>query len=601
MLKLFAYLKPYRASIAIVLALIFLQSLSDLYLPTLMADIVDIGVVQGDTPYILRIGGFMLLVAAAGTVCSVAASYYSSKVAAGFGQRLRGSVFEHVENFSLQEFDRIGTASLITRTTNDITQVQQVLTMMLRMMVSAPMLCIGGIVMAVSQDAKLSLVLIVIIPVLVGAIFFIASKGIPLFKAMQTKLDKLNLVLREGLTGIRVIRAFNRAGHEKRRFNEANLDLTGTGLKVNRIMGTMMPVMMLTMNFATIAIIWFGSFRIDSGDMQVGSLMAFLQYAMQIMFSLMMVSMMFVMIPRASVSAARIREALDMVPTLNDPEQAKDGGTLKGYVEFQEVSFSYPGAEKPAIEGITFTAGPGEVTAIIGGTGAGKSTLISLIPRFYDAAEGRVLVDGTDVREMTQEALRAKIGFVPQKAVLFSGTIRDNIRYGKEDATEEEIRHAADIAQATEFISEMKDGFDSVIAQGGSNVSGGQKQRLSIARALVRRPDIYVFDDSFSALDFKTDAKLRAALREETGEATVIIVAQRVSTVIDADRIVVLDEGRIAGIGRHRELLDTCKVYREIVSSQLSEEELAGSGAAQGAEEADEDAVALRAGKEETR
>lgn len=601
MLKLFAYLKPYRASIAIVLALIFLQSLSDLYLPTLMADIVDIGVVQGDTPYILRIGGFMLLVAAAGTVCSVAASYYSSKVAAGFGQRLRGSVFEHVENFSLQEFDRIGTASLITRTTNDITQVQQVLTMMLRMMVSAPMLCIGGIVMAVSQDAKLSLVLIVIIPVLVGAIFFIASKGIPLFKAMQTKLDKLNLVLREGLTGIRVIRAFNRAGHEKRRFNEANLDLTGTGLKVNRIMGTMMPVMMLTMNFATIAIIWFGSFRIDSGDMQVGSLMAFLQYAMQIMFSLMMVSMMFVMIPRASVSAARIREVLDMVPTLNDPEQAKDGGTLKGYVEFQEVSFSYPGAEKPAIEGITFTAGPGEVTAIIGGTGAGKSTLISLIPRFYDAAEGRVLVDGTDVREMTQEALRAKIGFVPQKAVLFSGTIRDNIRYGKEDATEEEIRHAADIAQSTEFISVMKDGFDSVIAQGGSNVSGGQKQRLSIARALVRRPDIYVFDDSFSALDFKTDAKLRAALREETGEATVIIVAQRVSTVIDADRIVVLDEGRIAGIGRHRELLDTCKVYREIVSSQLSEEELAGSGAAQGAEEADEDAVALRAGKEETR
>ncbi|GLI04819.1 multidrug ABC transporter ATP-binding protein [Paenibacillus tyrfis] len=598
MLKLFAYLKPYRVPIAIVLALIFLQSLSDLYLPTLMADIVDIGVVQGDTPYILRIGGFMLLVAAAGTACSVAASYYSSKVAAGFGQRLRGSVFEHVENFSLQEFDRIGTASLITRTTNDITQVQQVLTMMLRMMVSAPMLCIGGIIMAVSKDAKLSLVLIVIIPVLVGAIYLIASRGIPLFKEMQKKLDKLNLVLREGLTGIRVIRAFNRAGHEKRRFNDANLDLTGTGLKVNRIMGAMMPVMMLTMNFATIAIIWFGSFRIDSGDMQVGSLMAFLQYAMQIMFSLMMVSMMFVMIPRASVSAARIREVLDMVPTLNDPEQAKDGGTLKGHIEFQQVSFSYPGAEKPAIEDITFKAGPGEVTAIIGGTGAGKSTLISLIPRFYDVAGGRVLVDGTDVREMTQEALRAKIGFVPQKAVLFSGTIRDNIRYGKEDATEEEIRHAADTAQATEFVSEMKDGFDSVIAQGGSNVSGGQKQRLSIARALVRRPDIYVFDDSFSALDFKTDAKLRAALREETGEATVLIVAQRVSTVIDADRIIVLDEGRIAGIGRHRELLDTCKVYREIVSSQLSEDELAGSSTAQ---EPDEAAVTLLGGKEETR
>ncbi|MCP3776339.1 ABC transporter ATP-binding protein/permease [Paenibacillus sp. MZ04-78.2] len=576
MLKLFAYLKPYRVPIAIVLALIFLQSLSDLYLPTLMADIVDIGVVQGDTPYILQIGGLMLLVAAGGTICSVVASYYSSKVAAGFGQRLRSSVFEHVENFSLQEFDRIGTASLITRTTNDITQVQQVLTMILRMMVSAPMLCIGGIIMAVSKDAKLSLVLIVIIPVLVGAIFLIASRGIPLFKAMQTKLDKLNLVLREGLTGIRVIRAFNRAGHEKRRFNDANLDLTGTALKVNRIMGAMMPVMMLTMNFATIAIIWFGGFRIDSGDMQVGSLMAFLQYAMQIMFSLMMVSMMFVMIPRASVSAARIREVLDMVPTLSDPEQAKNGGTLKGHIEFQQVSFSYPGAEKPAISDITFKAGPGEVTAIIGGTGAGKSTLISLIPRFYDVAGGRVLVDGMDVREMTQETLRAKIGFVPQKAVLFSGTIRDNIRYGKEDATEEEIRHAADIAQASEFISEMQDGYDSVIAQGGSNVSGGQKQRLSIARALVRQPDIYVFDDSFSALDFKTDAKLRAALREETGEATVLIVAQRVSTVIDADRIVVLEEGGIVGIGRHRELLDTCEVYREIVSSQLSEDELAG-------------------------
>jgi len=575
MIKLFRYLRPYWLPIAIVLVFVFMQSLSELYLPTLMADIVNIGIVQGDTPYIWRIGGIMLLVAAGGALVSVGASYYSSRVALGFGRDVRSKVFRHVGHFSLQEFDKIGTASLITRTTNDITQVQQVLIMILRMMIMAPMMCIGGILMAVSKDATLSLVIVVIIPILAGAILLIAGKGIPLFKAMQVKLDKLNLVLRENLTGIRVVRAFNRMEQEKKRFDGANADLTNTAIKVNKLMAFMMPIMMLVMNFSTIAIVWFGGLRIDAGQMQVGDLMAFIQYAMQIMFSLIMVSFMFVMVPRASASAVRINEVLDMMPGIKDSERQATAQAMKGYVEFEDVTFSYPGAEQPAITGITFRASPGEVTAIIGGTGSGKSTLVNLIPRFYDVDDGRILVDGVDVREMSQESLRAKIGFVPQKAVLFTGTIADNIRFGKVDATDEEVRHAADIAQATGFIADMQDGYDSVIAQGGTNVSGGQKQRLSIARALVRKPEIYIFDDSFSALDFKTDAKLRAALKSETSASTVIIVAQRVSTVMDADRIIVLDDGVIAGIGNHRELMATSTVYREIVASQLSEEEIA--------------------------
>lgn len=576
MIKLFKYLKPFSVLIGIVLVLVFFQSLSDLYLPTLMADIVDTGIVHGDTPYIWRIGGFMLLIAALGTLCNIAASYCSSKIAAGFGKSLRSKVFSHVGNFSLQEFDKIGTASLITRTTNDITQVQQVIIMMLRMMVSAPMMCIGGIIMAVSKDATLSLVFVAIIPILALAIYLVASRGVPLFKAMQVKLDKLNLVQREGLTGIRVIRAFNRGDHEKARFNEANRDLTDTAIKVNKIMASMMPIMMLVLNFSSIAIIWFGGLRIDSGHMQVGNLMAFLQYAMQIMFSLIMVSMMFVMIPRASASAVRINEVLNMKPEIKDPAAPKMAGdAMRGVVEFERVSFSYPGAENAALTEISFRTKPGEVTAIIGGTGSGKSTLLNLIPRFYDIDSGSIRVDGVDVREMPQENLREKIGYVPQKAVLFTGTVAENIRYGKDDATDEEVRRAAETAQATEFIAKLPDGFDSVIAQGGTNVSGGQKQRLSIARALVRRPEIYLFDDSFSALDFKTDAKLRVALKPETSDASVIIVAQRASSVMDADRIIVLDEGSIAGIGNHKELMSTCSVYREIVSSQLSEEEIA--------------------------
>ncbi|UQZ33940.1 multidrug ABC transporter ATP-binding protein [Paenibacillus sp. PK3_47] len=586
MIKLLKELKPFKLAVAMILILVFLQSMGDLYLPTLMSDIVDKGIVQADRSYIWKIGGFMLLVAGLGALFSVVASYLSAKVAAGFGKNVRSRMFNHVENFTLHEFDKLGTASLITRTTNDITQVQTVLTMMLRMMISAPMMMIGGIIMAVSEDAKLSLIFVVVIPVLVGAILLIGMKGLPLFKAIQVKLDTLNRVLREHLTGIRVIRSFNRIEHENRRFTEANTDLTATAIKVNKIMAGLMPLMMLVMNFSMIAILYYGGIRIGDGDLQVGSLMAFIQYAMQIMFSLIMVSMMFVLIPRASASAVRINEVLDMQPEIKDPgptelhntaEATRGDGrdTMRGFVEFENVSFSYPGAEQPALSGISFSARPGEVTAIIGGTGSGKSTLLSMIPRFYDVVEGAVRVDGVDVRDMTQEELRSKIGYIPQKAVLFTGTINDNIRYGKEDATDEEIIHAAKVAQAYDFVSAMKEGFNSGIAQGGNNVSGGQKQRLSIARALVRKPEVYLFDDSFSALDFKTDARLRAALKEETTESTVLIVAQRVSTVMDADRIIVLDEGRIAGIGNHRELLENSEVYREIVSSQLSEEEIA--------------------------
>ncbi|GLC30044.1 ABC transporter ATP-binding protein [Clostridium omnivorum] len=575
MIKLFRFLKPYAATVAAVVMLFFLQSMAELYLPTLMSDIVDKGIYNGDTSYIIKTGGFMLLVAGGSAVCVIIASLLASKTAMKFGRDLRKKVFERAESFSLNEFDKIGTSSMITRTTNDITQVQTVTVMIMRMMISAPLMCIGGIIMAVQKDKGLSWVLVVVIPLLVGVIAFVASKGVPLFKAMQVKIDKLNLVVRENLTGIRVIRAFNRIDDEKKRFVAANEDLTNNAIKVNLIMAAMMPLMMLIMSLTSVAIIWFGGIRIDQGDMQVGAMMAFIQYATQIMFSLIMVSMMFVLIPRAQASAVRINEVLEMEPEIIDPKQPDNVQKQRGYIEFKDVTFSYPGAEEPAIRNISFSAKPGEVTAIIGGTGSGKSTLISLIPRFYDIEGGNILIDGVDVRSMTQEALRTKIGFVPQKAVLFSGTITENIKYGKEDATEEEIKNAAEVAQAMEFISNMKDGFDSEIAQGGSNVSGGQKQRLSIARALVRRPEIYIFDDSFSALDFKTDAKLRAALKSEIKEATAIIVAQRVSTVMDADRIIVLDEGQIVGMGTHKELLSSNEVYREIVSSQLSEEELA--------------------------
>ncbi|KKC46639.1 multidrug ABC transporter ATP-binding protein [Paenibacillus sp. D9] len=579
MFKLFRLLKPFRLQIAAVLALVFCQSLSDLYLPTLLSDIVDKGILKGDVPYIWRIGGFMLLVSAAGAACIIASSFLSSRVASGFGRSARSKLFAHAEKFSLPEFDRIGTASMINRTTNDVNQVQQVLIMMMRMMVSAPMMCIGGLIMAFSKDAKLSLLLVVVIPVIGLTIFAVMRKAIPLFRAMQVKLDKLNLVLREGLTGIRVIRSFNRGEYEQGRFDSASRDLADTALRVNRMMAILMPTMMLIMNLTTVLIVWFGAKRIDAGDMNIGSLIAFIQYASQIMFSLVMMSMMFAMVPRAATSAARINEMLDIAPTITDgqakpsPAASPRTGAARGEVEFREVSFHYPGAERPALDRVSFTARAGETTAVIGGTGSGKTTLLNLIMRFYDAGEGEVRVGGRDVRSLSQEELRAGIGLVPQKALLFSGSVSGNIRYGKEDATDAEVRHAAEVAQAAGFVEAMPEGFSTDIAQGGANLSGGQKQRLSIARALVRRPDLYLFDDSFSALDASTESRLRAALAEETGGAAVLVVAQRVSSVMGADRILVLDEGRLAGDGTHAELMESCGVYREIVESQLRTEE----------------------------
>ncbi|MBU3127192.1 ABC transporter ATP-binding protein [Clostridium tagluense] len=575
MIKLYRFLDKFTAQITAIVILIFFQVIANLYLPTLSSDIIDKGIANNDLNYIFKIGGLMILVSAGGVICSVVAGFLSSRTAVELGMIIRSKIFAKVEGFSLHEFDKIGTATLITRTTNDVTQIQQVTVMMFSIMLFAPLTGIGGIIMALREDKPLTWIFAVVIPLLTIIIGMVLQKGIPLFKLMQVKLDKLNLVLREGLTGIRVIRAFNRIENEKERFDAANLGLMNNSIKVNKIMAVLMPIMMLIMNLTTVAIFWFGSMRIDAGSMQVGSLMAFIQYGMQILFSFLMIAMMFIMIPRAQASAERINEVLEMEPEIVDLEKTSLANKKSGYVEFKEVTFSYPGAEQPAISNITFSAGPGEVTAIIGGTGSGKSTLINLIPRFYDATSGCVLVNGVDVREISQEDLRVKIGFVPQKNVLFSGTIADNIKYGNNNATFAEIKHAAQVAQATDFINGMDMGFDHFIAQGGTNVSGGQKQRLSIARALVRKPEIYIFDDSFSALDFKTDARLRAALKDETAAATVLIIAQRVATVMDADRIIVLDEGKIAGMGIHKELLSSCKVYHEIVSSQLSEEELA--------------------------
>jgi ATP-binding cassette subfamily B protein len=577
MLKLFRLLKPYRGYVVIVMVLALAQSIGALLLPRLMSDIVDRGVVKGDERVILQIGGLMLLVSIAATACAITGSYYSSKVATGFGRILRGAIFARVEHFSIHQFDRFGSASLVTRTTNDTTQVQQMLIMMLTMVITAPMMAIGGVILALSQDTQLAWVLVAVMPVMALVFGLILRGALPLSQAMQTKIDRLNLVLGEGLSGVRVIRAFDRGAHQRERFDQANLDLTDTAIGLNRLIAVLLPALIVMLNLTSIAIIWFGSHRIDEGAMQVGAMIASLQYAMQILFAVFMVTAMFVMLPRASASAARINDVLEVAPEIVDPTQPTPPQlrTARGQVEFQNVTFQYPGAEEPALTGVSFTARPGEITAIVGGTGSGKSTLVGLIPRFYDVNQGRVLVDGVDVREMTQADLRGRIGFVPQKAVLFTGTVAANIRYGREDASDDEVRHAATVAQALEFVDAMPEKFASPISQGGINLSGGQKQRLSIARAVVRKPDVYVFDDSFSALDFVTDAKLRAALKAETANATVFVVAQRISTILNADRIVVLDDGRVVGIGTHAELLERSGIYREIVASQVSLEEVA--------------------------
>lgn len=530
---------------------------------------------EENVPYILHYGSVMLLAAGIGIICGVIASFLSARISADLGSILRSRVFQRVESFSMHEFDRFGASTLTTRTTNDIIQIQTFTILMLNMMLRAPLTAVGGIILAYRQDKGLTVIFAVALPVLAAFIVLVMLPATPVFKRVQAKVDRVNLVTDENLTGIRVIRAFNRIGYEKRRFDHANFDLTTTYIKAYRIMSFITPGCMLGINAIVLCILWFGSIRVNSGEMNIGALTALLQYAALIFSNFVMFCVTFVYLPRAQAAAQRISEVLEIKPEILDPVSAKEVGHLKGVVEFRNVTFRYPGAEQPAVKGVSFLARPGETTAIIGGTGSGKSTLVELIPRFYDVSEGEILVDGINVKDTTQKELRAKIGFVPQTAVLFTGTIADNLRYGRKDATAGELERAAKTAQAADFITETKSSYDAMLSEGGRNLSGGQKQRLSIARALVRRPEIYIFDDSFSALDFKTDAALRAALQKETGNATIFIVAQRVGTVMDADRIIVLDNGAIVGMGTHEELAKSCGVYRDIVSSQFSKEEMA--------------------------
>ncbi len=569
------YLRPYVVPLVAVLVLLLIGALGNLYLPDLNADIIDRGVVVGDTDHILRVGVLMLVVSGLLGLAAVAAVYLGARIAMGFGRDVRSAIFGKVETFSQVEVNEFGPASLITRNTNDVQQVQTVLFFGLTIMVSAPILIVGGIIMALRTDVPLSGLLIVVLPLMAVVIAMVMSRAIPMFRAMQVKIDRINQVMRETLSGMRVIRAFVRVRHEEERFDEANRDLFETTLSVGRLFAVTMPVMTAILNLSTIAVIWFGAFRVSEGGMQVGALTAFLQYLIQILFAVLTAVFMFVLIPRGAVSAGRIREVLETVPTIRDPEGpiVPSDPSQRGIVEFRNVEFRYPGAEEPVLRDITFRAARGETTAIVGSTGSGKSTLINLIPRFYDATAGSVFVDGVDVRAMDREELWRRLGPVPQKAFLFGGTVASNLRFGKADATDEELWHALGIAQGRDFVAAMDGGLDAPITQGGANLSGGQRQRLSIARALVRRADIVIFDDSFSALDFGTDARLRAALERDLGDATIIIVAQRVGTIMSADRIIVMDDGRIVGMGTHRELLDANETYREIVYSQLSESE----------------------------
>jgi ATP-binding cassette subfamily B multidrug efflux pump len=567
------YLRPHRQLLIAVVVFQLAQSIASLYLPTLNADIIDEGVAKGDTGVILSLGGLMLAITLLQIACAVIAVYFGAKAAMGVGRDLRGAIFSRVGEFSEQEVTRFGAPSLITRSTNDVQQVQQLVLMAATMMVAAPMLAIGGVIMAVRQDVQLSWLIAVAVPVLLIGVGLIIVRMVPLFRKMQKRIDTVNRVLREQLTGIRVVRAFVRQDIETARFAQANEDVTDTALRAGRLMALAFPVVMLVLNVSSVAVIWFGSFRIEDGSMQVGTLIAFLSYLMQILMSVMMATFMAVMIPRAAVSADRIGEVLGTESSVRPPKKPVSSAVRRGELEMLDAGFAYPGADQPVLSGISFTARAGQTTAIIGSTGAGKTTLVNLMPRLFDATTGAVRIDGVDIRELHPDLLWGHIGLVPQRPYLFSGTVRSNLQYGKPDATEEELWDALEIAQARDFVEEMDGGLDAPISQGGTNVSGGQRQRLAIARALVKRPELYIFDDSFSSLDTGTDARLRQALKRSTAGATLVIIAQRVSSIVDADQILVLDDGRIVGRGTHGELLDTSETYREIVSSQLAAEE----------------------------
>ena len=569
------YLRPYWPLLLAVIVFQLGQSIASLYLPTLNADIINKGVLKGDTAYIINTGILMLAITLGQVICAVIAVYFGARLAMSFGRDVRGAIFHQVGQFSEREVSKFGAPSLITRTTNDVQQVQMLVLMTCTLLVSAPILAIGGVIFALQQDVPLSGILVVAIPVLLIGIGLIISRMLPQFRKMQVRIDTINRVLREQLTGIRVVRAFVREPVETARFAAANTDVTDTALRAGRLFALMFPFVLLVMNVSSIAVLWFGAGRIETGDLQVGSLVAFLSYLIQILMAVMMATFIAVLLPRAAVSGDRIGEVLATESSVVAPVNPVTTFRSTGEVELRGATFSYPGADQPVLQDVTFTAKPGTTTAIIGSTGAGKTTLINLLPRLFDVTGGAALVDGVDVREVDPELLWARIGLIPQRPYLFSGTVASNLRYGKPDATDEELWHALEIAQAKDFVEAMPEQLDAKIAQGGTNVSGGQRQRLAIARALVKRPEIYIFDDSFSALDTATDARLRAALDREVSGATRIVVAQRVSTILDADQIVVLDDGRIVGIGTHDELLLSSPEYAEIVQSQLSIEEAA--------------------------
>jgi ATP-binding cassette subfamily B multidrug efflux pump len=569
------HLRGYRTPIMIVVLLQLVQTVATLYLPTLNADIIDKGVVNNDTAYILRVGALMLAISLVQIVCQGGAVFYGARTATALGRDVRSALFHRVQSFSAREVGRFGVPSLITRSTNDVLQVQMLVVMTLTMMVSAPIMCVGGIILAVRLDVPLSGILLVAIPALGVMVTLIIARMRPLFRLTQDRLDRINQVLREQIAGIRVIRAFVRDAEERQRFAKANTELFDVSLAIGRLLALMFPAVMVVLNVSSVAVLWFGGHQVATGDLQVGELTAFLSYLMQILIAVMMATFMFMMVPRAEVCAERIEEVLStdssVVPPAN-PVRVKIG---HGRLELQGVEFRYPGAEDPVLCDINLVADPGEVTAVIGSTGSGKTTLLNLIPRLFDATGGTVLVDGVSVRDLDPTLLSDAVALVPQKPYLFNGTIASNLRYGKPEASDEELWHALEVAQAKEFVAQLAEGLDAPVAQGGTNLSGGQRQRIAIARALIRRPEIYLFDDSFSALDYATDAALRTALEEETREATVVIVAQRISTIRHADRIVVLDGGRVVGTGTHEELMEANETYREIVLSQLTEQEAA--------------------------